>query len=119
MTRHAVPLNETAVSRLSHNAMALDIYAWLAQRLHRIEVGKSPCIPWGSLAQQFGSGYANVRAFRRVFKRTLAQVKVVYSNPVFSNSITKGCASSTIDRRLRGDFCPAEPYRRRAHDEFT
>lgn len=83
LTRHAVPLNETAVSRLSHNAMALDIYAWLAQRLHRIEAGKSPCIPWGSLAQQFGSGYAEVRAFRRVFKRTLAQVKVVYPDAQF------------------------------------
>jgi Plasmid encoded RepA protein len=83
LTRHAVPLNETAVSRLSHNAMALDIYAWLAQRLHRIEQGKSPCIPWGSLAQQFGSGYSEVRAFRRVFRRTLAQVKVVYPDAHF------------------------------------
>jgi hypothetical protein len=83
LTRHAVPLNETAVSRLSHNAMALDIYAWLAQRLHRIEPGKCPCIPWGALAQQFGGGYAEVRAFRRVFKRTLSQVKVVYPDARF------------------------------------
>jgi hypothetical protein len=83
LTRHAVPLNETAVARLSHNAMGLDIYAWLAQRLHRIEPGKNPCVPWGSLSQQFGSGYGEVRAFRRVFKRTLAQVKVVYPDAHF------------------------------------
>jgi hypothetical protein len=80
LTRHAVPLNETAVSRLSHNAMALDAYAWLAQRLHRIEAGKSALITWSALSQQFGNGYAEVRAFRRVFKRTLAQVKVVYAD---------------------------------------
>jgi hypothetical protein len=83
LTRHAVPLNETAVGRLSHNAMGLDIYAWLAQRLHRIEPGKNPCVPWASLSQQFGSGYGAVRAFRRVFKRTLAQVKVVYPDAHF------------------------------------
>lgn len=35
----AVPLNETAVMRLAHNAMALDIYTWLAQRLHRVPEG--------------------------------------------------------------------------------
>ena len=29
---HAVPLNEAAVSRLSHSAMGLDVYTWLAQR---------------------------------------------------------------------------------------
>jgi Plasmid encoded RepA protein len=78
LTRHAVPLNETAVARLSHNAMALDAYAWLAQRLHRIEAGKNAFISWTALSQQFGHGYAQVRGFRRVFKRTLAQVKVVY-----------------------------------------
>src|ERR1700678_20251 len=40
LMKHAVPLNEIAVARLSHNAMALDIYTWLAQRLHRVEEGK-------------------------------------------------------------------------------
>ena len=78
LSRHAVPLNETAVSRLSHNAMALDTYAWLAQRLHRVDPGKSPVISWTALSDQFGHGYAQVRGFRRVFKRTLGQVKVVY-----------------------------------------
>ena len=78
LTRHAVPLNETAVARLSHNAMALDAYVWLAQRLHRIEAGKHALVSWTALSQQFGNGYGQVRGFRRVFKRTLAQVKVVY-----------------------------------------
>jgi hypothetical protein len=80
---HAVPLNEAAVGRLSHSAMALDIYAWLAQRLHRIEPSKAALVSWTSLCEQFGSGYAHEREFRRVFTRTLAQVKVVYPDAKF------------------------------------
>lgn len=33
LMNHAVPLNEAAVARLSHTAMGLDLYTWLAQRL--------------------------------------------------------------------------------------
>jgi hypothetical protein len=84
LTQHAVPLNETAVSRLAHTAMGLDAYAWLAQRLHRIAPGQKALVSWLSLSQQFGSGYAEVRGFRRVFKRTLVQVKVVYPHANFS-----------------------------------
>jgi hypothetical protein len=40
LTRHAVPLNHMAVSALSGSAFALDVYAWLAQRLHRIPPSK-------------------------------------------------------------------------------
>jgi hypothetical protein len=31
-----VPLNAAAEARLSHGAMALGVYTWLAQRLHRV-----------------------------------------------------------------------------------
>lgn len=85
---HAVPLNEAAVARLSHNAMALDIYAWLAQRLHRIEPGRNAVVSWESLAQQFGPSYAHVREFRRVFKHTLAQVRIVYPDARFDLAAT-------------------------------
>lgn len=83
LLKHAVPLNETAIARLSHSAMALDIYTWLAQRLHRVEEGKSALVPWVSLWEQFGNGYAQIREFRRVFSRTLKQVKVVYPEAKF------------------------------------
>ncbi len=83
LMKHAVPLNEIAVARLSHNAMALDIYTWLAQRLHRVEEGKSAFVPWTSLQEQFGHGYAQIRQFRWVFVRTLHQVKVVYPGAKF------------------------------------
>lgn len=88
LMKHAVPLNETAIARLSHSAMALDIYTWLAQRLHRVEEGKSALVPWVSLWEQFGNGYAQIREFRRVFCRTLKQVKVVYPEAKFE--LTRG-----------------------------
>jgi Plasmid encoded RepA protein len=83
LMKHAVPLNETAVARLSHNAMALDIYTWLAQRLHRVPERKSVLVPWTSLHEQFGHGYERIRDFRRVFVRTLRQVKLVYPEAKF------------------------------------
>ena len=86
LMRHAVPLNETAIARLSHNAMGLDIYTWLAQRLHRVEKGKTALVPWSSLAEQFGHGYTRIRKFRSVFMDTLKQVKVVYPDARFDIS---------------------------------
>jgi hypothetical protein len=86
LMKHAVPLNETAIARLSHSAMGLDIYTWLAQRLHRVEEGKTVLVPWVSLWEQFGNGYAQIRQFRWIFTRTLKQVKVVYPEAKFQLS---------------------------------
>jgi Plasmid encoded RepA protein len=36
LQKHAVPLDERALAALSNSPVALDLYAWLAQRLHRI-----------------------------------------------------------------------------------
>jgi hypothetical protein len=80
---HAVPLNETAVARLSHNAMALDTYTWLAQRLHRVPEGKTALVPWASLKEQFGQGYGRMDNFKRVYRNTLRQVKTVYPESKF------------------------------------
>jgi hypothetical protein len=78
LMEHAVPLNEEAVARLSHSAMALDIYTWLAQRLHRVAPGKPAFVPWVSLKEQFGEGYDRMDNFKRVFRTTFKQVHLVY-----------------------------------------
>lgn len=78
LTKHAVPLNEHALAALSHSAMALDIYAWLAQRLHRINPLRPQFISWKALKDQFGQGYGRMDNFRRVFKTALWQVLAVY-----------------------------------------
>jgi hypothetical protein len=84
LMQHAVPLNEGAIARLSHSAMSLDVYCWLAQRLHRIDPRKGALVPWISLKQQFGYDYGRMVDFRRVFGRTLDQVKAVYRDARFS-----------------------------------
>jgi hypothetical protein len=78
LIRHAVPLDERAIAALSHSAMGLDIYAWLAQRLHRIQFGKSQFVPWKSLKDQFGWGYTRMIDFKRVFLKALGQVHSQY-----------------------------------------
>lgn len=83
LMRHAVPLNEEAVRRLSHNALALDMYAWLTQRLHRLEERKTAFVPWVSLKDQFGHGYSRMDNFKRVYRATLRQVKAVYPEAKF------------------------------------
>lgn len=76
--RHAVPLDHRAVAALSGSSMALDVYVWLAQRLHRITPRKGQFIAWDSMHEQFGQGFARVRDFRRRFLHTLHQVQTAY-----------------------------------------
>lgn len=72
LVNHAVPLNQKAVAAMAHNAMALDIYAWLAQRLWRVPSNSEALVPWTNLHQQFGHGYTTrIRKFRQVFLQTL------------------------------------------------
>ena len=79
----AVPLNETHIAALSHNALALDIYAWLAQRLHRIPPNKPAFVSWAALHGQFGQGYTGnqaIKKFRSVFRHALKEVLTLYKD---------------------------------------
>jgi hypothetical protein len=78
LTRHAVPLDMRAVAALAHSAMALDILAWLTQRLHRVPVGKPAFVSWAALAGQFGEGFDRIRDFRRKFGVALRQALATY-----------------------------------------
>jgi hypothetical protein len=75
---HAVPLNQKAIAALSHSAMALDVYAWLAQRLWRVSPNRPYKVAWARLHQQFGSGYKQIRQWRSVFLKTLKDVQSQY-----------------------------------------
>lgn len=76
---HAVPLVESHIAALSHSGMALDVYAWLAQRLHRVPAGKPALVSWPLLQAQFGQDYARLDQFRdRGFKPALRQVMPLY-----------------------------------------
>jgi hypothetical protein len=78
LTKHAVPLDSRAVAALAHSALDLDVYTWLAQRLHRIHEGKSQTITWPALKTQFGPDYNRARKFREKFALALKAVLTVY-----------------------------------------
>jgi hypothetical protein len=78
LQEHAVPLHEADLAALAHSAMALDLYAWLAQRLHRIAPGRPAFIQWPALMQQFGPGYGRMSHFKGPFQTALQQVLTRY-----------------------------------------
>jgi hypothetical protein len=78
LKNHAVPLDHRAVAALQHNALALDIYKWLAQRLCRVPAKVPAFIPWPAVQLQFGQGYTRLRAFRAIFLKTLKIVMTQY-----------------------------------------
>lgn len=80
LQKHAVPLDERALSALAHSSMALDIYTWLAHRLHRIPKGKPQFIAWASLKEQFGQNYGRMVDFRSRFLKALQQVVCQYQD---------------------------------------
>lgn len=78
LQQHAVPLDERAVAALAHSALGLDLYAWLAQRLHRVEPRQPAFIPWPQLQEQFGGQYARLGHFKQEFRPALDMVLTQY-----------------------------------------
>jgi hypothetical protein len=76
LCQHAVPLDKRALAALTHTALGLDIYTWLAHRLHRVRFGGTK-VPWSKLHEQFG-GPHDSRGFKKEFRRALRQVAAVY-----------------------------------------
>lgn len=76
----AVPLDNRALHALKGSALALDIYAWLAHRLHRIE-GRGVTLHWKSLREQFAQEYQGKdpdKDFKKKFLPALHKVQAVY-----------------------------------------
>ncbi|NTU98744.1 replication protein [Candidatus Falkowbacteria bacterium] len=73
---HAVPLDPRALGALAHSALALDVYAFLARRLH--ELNKAVKVPFASFKEQFGQEYANDKNFKNKFLLAMKQVLAVY-----------------------------------------
>lgn len=76
----AVPLDNRALHALKGSALALDVYAWLAHRLHRIE-GKGVVLHWKSLREQFAQEYKGKdpdKDFKKEFLPVLRKVQAVY-----------------------------------------
>lgn len=76
----SVPLDKRALHALKGSALALDVYCWLAHRLHRIE-SKGVMLHWKSLREQFAQEYSGKDAdknFKKKFLPALHKVQAVY-----------------------------------------
>jgi hypothetical protein len=73
---HPLPLREAAIKEISRRSMAIDVYIWLAYRLH--ELSRPISISWKALQDQFGAGFNRLRAFREKFREPLALALAAY-----------------------------------------
>jgi len=78
LVESAVPLDNRALHALKGSALALDVYAWLAHRLHRIE-GRPVIIHWTSIREQFAQEYVGKNADKDFKKSFLPALRVVLS----------------------------------------
>jgi hypothetical protein len=76
LQRHPVPLEDAAIRAINNNSMALDIYAWLAYRLHVLAAARR--ISWNALKPQFGGGFARGDHFKEQFLINLRLAMAVY-----------------------------------------
>ncbi|MBV8092195.1 MAG: plasmid replication initiator [Acetobacteraceae bacterium] len=76
LTHHAVPLDEAAIRHIRNSSMALDVYCWLAYRLHALRGPKH--LTWAALAGQFGMGIKQRKHFRAAFTESLSLALAVY-----------------------------------------
>jgi hypothetical protein len=73
---HPMPVLETAIRQIGQRSMAIDVYIWLAYRLHQLT--KTTPITWKAMFDQFGGGYAQLRQFKAKFKEPLALALAAY-----------------------------------------
>jgi hypothetical protein len=73
---HPVPLSETALRAIGPRSIVIDVYIWLAYRLHSLT--RDVEVSWPALHAQFGSGYGAIRFFRRHFLECLALAMAAY-----------------------------------------
>lgn len=76
LRKHPVPVEDAAIRAISNNSVALDLYAWLAYRLHALT--KPTPVSWAALKGQFGTGVARMDNFRTTFLENLALALAVY-----------------------------------------
>lgn len=76
LKRHPVPLQEAAIKAINGHSMALDLYCWLAYRLHSLS--KPSPVTWRALKAQFGTGVSRMDHFRATFTYNLNLAMAVY-----------------------------------------
>lgn len=115
LVKHAIPLDIRALGALKNNAMAIDVYSWLAQRLHRIPKGKPQFVAWQNLKDQFGQGYRRIYDFKSVFRDTLKLVWTQYPDMRLTEELNKGFwlehSAPPIEKKTIITFPSIEPLK--------
>ena len=108
MKAHPVPLRDAALCQLSGKSAALDVYIWLAYRLHRLE--RPTPISWSALFGQFGAGFKALRQFKQKFSSTLKLALAAYPEARVTMGETKGscCSRPTRPSAIERAIQPAE-----------
>ncbi len=83
---HPLPVREAAIRQLSNRSLALDIYVYLAYRLHVLT--KPTPVSWAALFAQFGSGVKEKKVFINGFKEPLALALSAYPEAKVEQSDT-------------------------------
>lgn len=73
---HPVPVREEAIRAIGTRSLAIDVYIWLAYRLHALT--KSTPVSWTAVHAQFGAGFRLIRQIKPTFMEGLNLALAVY-----------------------------------------
>lgn len=73
---HPVPVREEAIQAIGARSLAIDVYIWLAYRLHSL--AKTTPVSWLAVHRQFGAGFRFVRQIKPTFLEALTLALAVY-----------------------------------------
>jgi hypothetical protein len=73
---HPVPVREEAIRAIGTRSLAIDVYIWLAYRLHAL--AKPTPAGWPAIHAQFGAGFRHVRQIKPTFTEALSLALAVY-----------------------------------------
>jgi hypothetical protein len=76
LREHPVPVREEAVRAIGARSLALDVYIWLAYRLHALT--RPTPVTWTALHGQFGAGFKAIRQLKPTFREALTLALAVY-----------------------------------------
>jgi Plasmid encoded RepA protein len=76
LSEHPVPVSESALRAIGPRSLVIDIYIWLAYRLHALR--RDVEVSWPALYAQFGGGVGRMRGFRKYFIECLTIATAAY-----------------------------------------
>lgn len=76
LREHPVPVSEAGLRAIGPRSMVIDVYVWLAYRLHALT--RDVSVSWPALHAQFGAGFQLIRKFRTHFIECLELAMAAY-----------------------------------------